>query len=171
MNHEENPAPESPDMRSSNSAESNAALFTRLIDHHIRFTVAKRRIQLSHHDWYRVTALAVRDMLVEQMLETRARFERAGAKKVFYLSVEYMIGRSLENNLFNLGIIDACRECLAENGIDLRALFEEEPDAGLGMSSRFARDPRHPRVCLRDQLRVRIVPPGNSRWLPAGASR
>src|SRR5215472_19347687 len=105
MNQEENAAPESPDMRSSNSAENNAALFTRLIDHHIRFTVAKRQIQLSRHDWYRVTALAVRDMLVEQMLETRARFERGGAKKVFYLSVEYMIDRSLENNLFNLGII------------------------------------------------------------------
>jgi starch phosphorylase len=153
MNQEENAAPESPDMRSSSSTEDNAALFTRLIDHHIRFTVAKRQIQLSRHDWYRVTALAVRDMLVEQMLETRARFERAGAKKVFYLSVEYMIGRSLENNLFNLGIIDACRECLAENGIDLRVLFEEEPDAGLGNGGlgRLA-------ACLLDSLATLNTP-------------
>ena len=119
-------------MPNNSSAENNAVLFTHLIDHHIRFTVAKRRIQLSKHDWYRVTALAVRDMLVEKMLETRARFERAGAKKVFYLSVEYLIGRSLENNLFNLGIIDACRDFLGENGIDLSLLFDEEPDAGLG---------------------------------------
>ena len=113
-------------------AESRIALFESLIDHHIRFTVAKRRIHMSKHDWYRVTALAVRDLLVENMLETRARFERTGAKKLYYLSVEYLIGRSLENNLFNLGIIDTCRDFLGENGIDLALLFEEEPDAGLG---------------------------------------
>ena len=132
MDSEETTGSESLDMQTATSAENNAALFARLIDHHIRFTVAKRRIQLTRHDWYRVTALAVRDMLVEQMLETRARFERTGAKKVFYLSVEYLIGRSLENNLFNLGIIDACRDFLGENGIDLSMLFEEEPDAALG---------------------------------------
>jgi len=132
MNSKEKAEPDYQDMSSNGSAESNAALFTRLIDHHIRFTAAKRRIQLSKHDWYRVTALAVRDMLVEKMLETRARFERSDAKKVFYLSVEYLIGRSLENNLFNLGIIDTCREFLGENGLDLNLLFDEEPDAGLG---------------------------------------
>jgi len=132
MNGEETIPSERPDMLNANSTENRNALFTRLIEHHIRFTVAKRRIEMTHHDWYRVTALAVRDMLVEKMLETRARFERTGAKKLFYLSVEYLIGRSLENNLFNLGIIDACREFLGENGIDLTLLFDEEPDAGLG---------------------------------------
>jgi starch phosphorylase len=132
MDLKENAGPENQDIPTSSSAEGNAALFTSLIDHHIRFTAAKRRIQLSRHDWYRVTALAVRDMLIEKMLATRARFERAGAKKVFYLSVEYMIGRSLENNLFNLAIIDVCREFLAENGLDLAQLLDEEPDAGLG---------------------------------------
>ncbi|MGO9606254.1 MAG: glycogen/starch/alpha-glucan phosphorylase [Candidatus Binataceae bacterium] len=132
MKPEEFPQTESLAMSIPTSDESNAALFTRLIDHHIRFTVAKRRIQLSKHDWYRVTALAVRDMLVEKMLETRARWERTGAKKLYYLSLEYLIGRSLENNLFNLGIIDTCHEFLGENGIDLTQLFDEEPDAGLG---------------------------------------
>jgi starch phosphorylase len=120
------------DMPTTSSAEEKNALFTRLIDHHIRFTCAKRRIHMTKHDWYRVTALAVRDMLVERMLETRARFERTGAKKLYYLSVEYLIGRSLENNLFNLGIIDDCRDFLAENGIDLSTLFDQESDAGLG---------------------------------------
>src|SRR5271155_170084 len=94
MKPEESPQTESLAMSIATSDENNAALFTRLIDHHIRFTVAKRRIQLSKHDWYRVTALAVRDMLVEKMLETRARWERTGAKKLYYLSLEYLIGRS-----------------------------------------------------------------------------
>ncbi|MDO8431481.1 MAG: glycogen/starch/alpha-glucan phosphorylase [Candidatus Binatus sp.] len=113
-------------------SEVNRNLFNTLIDHHIRFTLAKRRVQLTKIDWYRVTALVVRDMLVEKMLATRARFDRADAKKLYYLSLEFLIGRSLENNLFNLGLIGICRDFLAENGIDLQQLFDEEPDAALG---------------------------------------
>ena len=103
-----------------------------LIEHHIRFTLAKRRTELSKHDWYRATAMVVRDMLVERMLGTRAAFDRKDSKKLYYLSLEFLIGRSLENNLFNLGILDICREYLSENGMDLYPLFEEEPDAALG---------------------------------------
>ncbi len=110
----------------------NSATLEELIGHHIRFSTAKPRSRLSRHDWYYATALAVRDMLVERMLATQARFERIGAKKLYYLSLEYLIGRSLEDNLFNLGIIDHCRELLARNGIGLQLLFDEEVDAGLG---------------------------------------
>ena len=70
-------------------------------------------MDLSKHDWYVATAHAVRDMLVEKMVATQTRFDRIGAKKLYYLSLEYLIGRSLENNLFNLGIIDICRGFLA----------------------------------------------------------
>jgi starch phosphorylase len=103
-----------------------------LIEHHIRFSAAKRQAEMSRRDWYHVTALAVRDLLVERMVATRTRFERSGAKKLYYLSLEYLIGRSLESNLLNLGVIEACREFLAVNGVDLQLLFEEEADAGLG---------------------------------------
>src|SRR5216684_4320132 len=113
-------------------SENNRNLFNTLIDHHIRFSLAKRRAQLTKQDWYRVTALVVRDMLVEKMLATRARFDRADAKKLYYLSLEFLIGRSLENNLFNLGLIEICRDFLAENGVDLQNVFDEEPDAALG---------------------------------------
>jgi starch phosphorylase len=113
------------------SAETSD-LFRSLIEHHLRFTLAKRRIQLSKADWYRATAMVVRDMLVEKMLATEARVERRNAKKIYYLSVEFLIGRSLENNLFNLGLIDVCREYLAEAGFDLQLLFDYESDAALG---------------------------------------
>jgi starch phosphorylase len=112
--------------------DSSAKLFTSLIEHHLRFTLAKRRIQLSKADWYRVTALVMRDLLVEKMLATEGRFERRNTKKVYYLSVEFLIGRSLENNLYNLGLIEVCREFLAESGFDLQLLFDYEPDAALG---------------------------------------
>lgn len=113
-------------------SEINRNLFDKLVDHHIRFSLAKRRSELSKHDWYRAAALVVRDMLVERMLATRLRFDRNNSKKLYYLSLEFLIGRSLENNLYNLGVIDACRDFLAENGIDLQLLFDEEPDAALG---------------------------------------
>ena len=109
-----------------------SATLNELIKHHIRFSTAKRRAELSRRDWYQVTALAVRDMLVERMVATRARFDRNGTKKLYYLSLEYLIGRSLESNLFNLGVLDACREFLGSHGIDLQLLFEEETDAALG---------------------------------------
>jgi starch phosphorylase len=114
---------------------SNRAATLTLIDlikHHIRFSAAKRRAELSQRDWYQVTAFAVRDMLVERMVATRARFDRNSTKQLYFLSLEYLIGRSLESNLFNLGVIDACREFLASGGIDLQALFDEETDAALG---------------------------------------
>ena len=114
------------------TADNNRSLFLDLVEHHIRFTIAKRRVFLTKHDWYRATAFAVRDILVEKMLATRARVERSNGKRLFYLSLEFLIGRSLENNLFNLGLIDVCRDFLAHNGIDPQPLFDEEPDAALG---------------------------------------
>jgi glycogen phosphorylase len=113
-------------------SDTTSSLFANLIEHHLRFSLAKRRGQVDKHDWYVVAALAVRDMLVERMLATQARFEGQNSKKLYYLSLEFLIGRSLENNLFNLGVIDICRELLARNGIDLQMLFDEEPDAALG---------------------------------------
>ena len=111
---------------------TDRALFAELINHHIRFTLAKPRAQLRKRDWYSATAFAVRDLLVHKMLVTRRRVERQDVKRVYYLSLEFLIGRSLENNLHNLGVLETCREWLAEHGIDLQTLFDEEPDAALG---------------------------------------
>ena len=63
-------------------SEESRNLFKSLIEHHLRFTLAKRRIQLSKADWYRATAMVVRDMLVEKMLATEGHFERRNAKKM-----------------------------------------------------------------------------------------
>jgi starch phosphorylase len=112
--------------------KSNSIVLQQLIEHYIRFETGKLRGRLSRRDWYRATAHAARDLLIERMLATNARFERSGAKKLYYLSLEYLIGRSLENNLLNLGVMDHCKEFLAQNGIDLQTLFDEEVDAALG---------------------------------------
>ncbi len=76
--------------------------------------------------------MAVRDILIDKVLATQARVGRRDAKRLHYLSLEFLIGRSLENNLYNLGLMETCRNLLGKRGIDLRQLFDEEPDAALG---------------------------------------
>ncbi len=75
-------------------------------------------------------------LTVEKLQKMRAdsleRFDNAGAKKVYYMSMEFLIGRSLKNNLYNLGIEDEMKSALADLGSDLEKLYEMEPDAGLG---------------------------------------
>ncbi len=110
----------------------NGICLASLINHHIRFTLAKPRAQLNRRDWYYAVALAIRDLLVDKVLATQARVARRDAKRLYYLSLEFLIGRSLENNLYNLGVLEDCRDLLAERGIDLQQLFDEEPDAALG---------------------------------------
>ncbi len=109
-----------------------AAEFRQAVRRHIRYSLAKQGRGLSRRDWFVATALSVRDWLVDRMLETEARYERADAKRLYYLSVEFLMGRSLGNNLINLGLTDLCRTALQEAGVDLEEVRDEEPDAALG---------------------------------------
>ncbi|MEM8588944.1 MAG: glycogen/starch/alpha-glucan phosphorylase [Pseudomonadota bacterium] len=96
------------------------------------YAVGKDTEHAKPHDWFTSVAFAVRDRLVDQwMASTRSYYER-DQKRVYYLSLEFLIGRSLENSMANLGIVEACREALQEVGVDLETLFETESDAALG---------------------------------------
>ena len=77
-------------------------------------------------------ALTVRDWMVDRMLATEERCQKVQAKRLYYLSMEYLIGRSLSNNLANLGLLEPCRETLLEMGVDLEEVRESEADAALG---------------------------------------
>lgn len=79
-----------------------------------------------------VVALAVRDLMMERYLSTQRRYKRSGTKRVYYLSMEFLVGSSLGNNLINLGITDQAERIVREFGHTLDELFEEEVDAALG---------------------------------------
>lgn len=81
---------------------------------------------------YKATAMAVRDLLLQQRRVFNKKFKKNGLKRVYYLSMEFLLGRSLKNNLFNLGITEQVEQALLSEGIKLNDLFEQEPDAGLG---------------------------------------
>jgi starch phosphorylase len=77
-------------------------------------------------------SLAVRDTLVDRLLQTEKRYQAADAKRLYYLSMEFLIGRSLGNNIYNLGLLEHCKNALQELGFDLDDLREHECDAALG---------------------------------------
>lgn len=81
---------------------------------------------------YKAVALCVRDMMEKARSEYIARTQKTKTRQVYYLCMEFLLGRSLKNSLFNLGIEGDFRAALAEMGIRLDALYEQEPDAGLG---------------------------------------
>src|SRR2546423_14607573 len=99
---------------------------------HAKYTLAKRWNDLTRRDVFLATAMAVRDCLIDGILETEDRYQQADAKSLYYLSMEFLVGRSLGNNLLNLGLLDVCREALLDLGVDLEEVRETEPDAALG---------------------------------------
>lgn len=102
------------------------------VSDHLRYSFAKNNRTASKHDIYLATALAIRDRLIHRWMKTMKRYYVTDAKRVYYLSAEYLLGRSMGNNLLNMGLIDTAKRLLAEHGIDLDKLEEEEPDPGLG---------------------------------------
>jgi starch phosphorylase len=84
------------------------------------------------YDWYLATVLAVRDRIVDCWLESHQKAERQHSKRVYYLSIEYLIGRLLFDSLINLRLLEPAREALASLGVDLDNLRKLEPDAALG---------------------------------------
>lgn len=81
---------------------------------------------------YRSVALTIQDIMCERKMEINKKSANKNSKKVYYLCMEFLLGRSLKNNLYNLGLIDAFQRALLELGFDLNELYELEPDAGLG---------------------------------------
>ncbi len=102
------------------------------ITNHLRFTLGAYVETASENDWYVATSLAVRDRVMERATQSRRQHRAQGVRRVHYLSLEYLMGRLLENNLRNAGIYDTAKQALSEMGKDLDDLVQKEPDMGLG---------------------------------------
>ena len=98
----------------------------------LTYQVGKAPIAASERDWFVATALAVRDSILDCWFDSTRRTYQSGAKRVYYLSLEFLIGRLLFDAMGNLGMLDRVRAALSAEGIDLDRLRELEPDAALG---------------------------------------
>ena len=102
------------------------------IRRHAKYSLGKAWRDLSARDLFTVAALAVRDQMVERMLETEQRYQQKDLKRLYYLSMEFLVGQSLGTNLHNLGIRELYRQALSNLGAGLEAVEENEEDAALG---------------------------------------
>ncbi len=102
------------------------------IKQHLRYTLAKDKYSSTEWDNYRSVVLSVMDRLHDRWLNTQQRYYEDNEKRVYYISMEYLIGRLLDNMLVNLGMQDVAAEAMKEVGLDYDKVRNAEWDAGLG---------------------------------------
>uniref|UniRef100_A0A8C0B1K1 Alpha-1,4 glucan phosphorylase n=1 Tax=Buteo japonicus TaxID=224669 RepID=A0A8C0B1K1_9AVES len=99
---------------------------------HLHFTLVKDRNVATPRDYYFALAHTVRDHLVGRWIRTQQHYYEKDPKRIYYLSLEFYMGRTLQNTMVNLGLQNACDEAIYQLGLDLEELEEIEEDAGLG---------------------------------------
>ena len=97
-----------------------------------QYTLSKDQYTATMHDNYLALSLAIRDRLVERWIKTQQSYHKKNVRRVYYLSMEFLIGRLMGTNMYNLGIEKQCKEAMEELGMDIEAVRDEEVDAGLG---------------------------------------
>ena len=106
--------------------------FKRDIQQHLQYTLAKDELSTTEWDNYRSVVLSVMDRLHERWITTQQRYYQEESKRVYYISMEFLIGRLMDNMLINLGMQDVAAEAFKEVGLDYDEVREAEVDAGLG---------------------------------------
>ena len=100
--------------------------------HRMMYSVARDAFNATDLDAYQALAFCVRDRIMDRWFKTQDAYYRADVKRVYYLSLEFLLGRLLTNGIINLGAKDPYLDALMRLGFQLEALAEREPDAGLG---------------------------------------
>ena len=114
------------------AAEADVAGFRQSILAKLKYAVGKDPSNAYDHDWFEAVALAARDHVIDRWEEASVELDRRAQKRVYYLSLEFLIGRLLIDNLSNLGLLEIARQALAELDVDLERIRQVEPDAALG---------------------------------------
>ena len=102
------------------------------ISNHLRYTLARHPESATKDEWWTATCLAVRDRMLDRFMKTQGVHHKKKVRRAYYLSLEYLMGRLLVNNLHNSGIFEQTRDALAELGQDFNKIADEEADMGLG---------------------------------------
>ena len=106
--------------------------FKRDVENYLKTLFRKNVYEATKQQLFQAVSYGVKDVIVEQWMETHRKFEEQDVKTVYYLSMEFLMGRALGNNIINLKADKVVREALEEMGIDLNILEDQEPDAALG---------------------------------------
>lgn len=99
---------------------------------HLRYTLARHPESATPDEWWTATSYAVRDRILDRFMETQKVHHKKKVRRAYYLSLEYLMGRLLVNNLYNTGMYEQARDALKELGQDIDVIADEELDMGLG---------------------------------------
>nr|XP_055035983.1 glycogen phosphorylase, muscle form [Misgurnus anguillicaudatus] len=110
----------------------NVADLKKNFNRHLHFTLVKDRNVSTKRDYYFALAHTVRDHLVGRWIRTQQSYYEKDPKRVYYISLEFYMGRTLQNTMVNLALENACDEATYQLGLDMEELQEMEEDAGLG---------------------------------------
>ena len=116
-----------PALRSSDAEQLATELLERL-----KYRIGKDPKVAKPHDWLTAAILVARDRITDKWMDSTRRTYATGAKRVYYLSLEFLIGRLMRDAMTNIGIMDEMRQALSSLGVDLDVIAELEPDAALG---------------------------------------
>src|SRR5262245_2505535 len=114
------------------TAPARPSIIATEIEEQLRYTLGQQSTEASPYELFRAVGLVVRRQIIDGFFETQQRFAEHDVKSVYYLSMEFLIGQSLRNNLHNLGIYEQCREAVSTFGWDFDFVVDAEPDAALG---------------------------------------
>ena len=114
------------------TSKSTSSEFDQHIVKVLRQRVGKDERAAKRHDWYTASILALRDHIIERWIDSTRRTYDDGGKRVYYLSMEFLIGRLLRDALSNIDMTGEMETALAAHGLDLASIEELEPDAALG---------------------------------------
>ena len=106
--------------------------FKRDVENYLKTLFRRNVKEATKQQLFQAVSYAVKDIIVEQWMETHRKFEEQDVKTVYYLSMEFLMGRALGNNIINLKADKVVHEALEEMGIDLNIIEDQEPDAALG---------------------------------------
>ncbi|MBI1921819.1 MAG: glycogen/starch/alpha-glucan phosphorylase [Geobacter sp.] len=120
---------------------------------HLEYSLGKDKYSATPSDILNSVAYSVRDRLIERWLDTQQKYYNEDMKRVYYLSMEFLLGKTLENSLINLGLHDQYKQALESLGYDLNDICEQEVEAGLGNGGlgRLA-------ACLLDSMATHSLP-------------
>jgi glycogen phosphorylase len=129
------------------------AIRTRIL-HKLTYAIGKDPVVAKRHDWLNATILALRDSIIDQWMESTRKSYHDQAKRVYYLSLEFLIGRLLRDALSNLELTETFKKALADLNVDLNLVEELEPDAALGNGGlgRLA-------ACFMESMATLNIPP------------
>ncbi|MDR1366421.1 MAG: glycogen/starch/alpha-glucan phosphorylase [Puniceicoccales bacterium] len=123
----------SKDTRASDSfIKATAKELKETILHHLECRLAREQTSASPYEWWLATCYTIRDKILNRYIKTQRAQHESNIRRLYYLSLEYLPGRLLKNNLYNSGIFEEMREALKELGQDLDLTFDEGQDPALG---------------------------------------